>query len=224
MQPLNQHESIIPLFPLGVVLLPHLHLPLHIFEERYKLMIKQCWDQKAEFGIVFFSGDQLASIGCSAKIVKILKRYTDGRSDILTRGEKRFVIKQIFDKTPYLQAEVTFFDDEDEENIKGCEHLAQAGLELLNQFNTIVGQQSEFRVTGTLEVKSISFKIAGCEGFEMAEKQKLLELTSTYERLRKGVESLGRIIKRIKISNEVSKIINGNGNLSRLKQNPLNGH
>lgn len=59
--------------------------------------------------------------------------------------------------------------------------------------------------------------IAGCEGFELAEKQKLLELTSTHDRLRKGVDSLGMIIERIKINKRVSKIINGNGNLSRLK-------
>ena len=222
MQLSNRHENLIPLFPLGVVLLPHMHLPLHIFEERYKLMIRQCWEQKAEFGIVFFSGDQLASIGCSAKIVKILKRYDDGRSDIITHGEKRFIIKQIFDQKPFLQANVVFFDDDDEENVKVCEQLAIEGLKLLNQFDRITGEQNEIDVPETLEIKSISFKIAGCEGFELAEKQKLLELTSTHERLRKGVDSLGMIIERIKISKRVSKIINGNGNLSRLEQNPLN--
>ena len=215
MQTSNQHESIIPLFPLGLVLLPHMHLPLHIFEERYKLMIGQCWDSKAEFGIVFFGGDQLASMGCSAKILQILKQYEDGRSDIITRGEKRFVIRRIFDEKPYLQANVVFFDDEPEKNVTGCQQLARAGLELLEQFDNITGQQNDFGKKDPADFEPISFQIAACEGFEPLEKQKLLEITSTYDRLRKGVESLAKIIERIKISKEISKIINGNGNLSR---------
>lgn len=52
------------------------------------------------------------------------------------------------------------------------------------------------------------------------EKQKLLEMTSTYERLRKCVASLEKILERIKISNEISEIINGNGNLSRYDHKP----
>ena len=72
-----------------------------------------------------------------------------------------------------------------------------------------------------MHVKSISFEIAGCDGFDLAEKQKLLEMISTYERLRKCVESLGKILERIKISAEISNIINGNGNLSRHGHNPV---
>jgi ATP-dependent Lon protease len=49
-------EAIIPIFPLGLVMLPEMSLPLHIFEERYKSMTKACIDQQKEFGIVYFSG------------------------------------------------------------------------------------------------------------------------------------------------------------------------
>jgi Lon protease-like protein len=49
-------ETIIPLFPLGLVMLPQMPLPLHIFEERYKLMIGECLERHTAFGIVFFNG------------------------------------------------------------------------------------------------------------------------------------------------------------------------
>jgi ATP-dependent Lon protease len=104
--------------------------------------------------------------------------------------------------------------------------LAANGIDLLRQYSKISGLQHEIRISdpgdikSPLDVKSISFEIAGCDGFDLMEKQKLLEMTSTYERLRKCVESLGKILERIKISNEISKIIDGNGNLSRYDQKP----
>ena len=56
-----------PLFPLGLVLLPSEVIPLHVFEERYKLMIGECIDGKTEFGVVWMSDDGLREVGCSAE-------------------------------------------------------------------------------------------------------------------------------------------------------------
>ena len=220
MQESTQLESTIPLFPLGVVLLPHNPMPLHIFEERYKLMIKECLAQKSEFGIVYFSGEKLMSVGCTARIVEVLKRYDDGRSDIITRGERRFVINEIYDQRAYLQARIAYFDDQDETNPGICRQLAQQGLDLLKQFGELSSRQDGVGLSDTTDFKSISFEIAGCDGFELEEKQKFLEMTSTYERLRKSVESLGKILERIKLNSAISKIINGNGNLSRYDHKP----
>ena len=220
MQESTQLESTIPLFPLGVVLLPHMHMPLHIFEERYKLMIKECLAQKTEFGIVYFNGEKLMSIGCTARIIEVLKRYDDGRSDIITSGERRFVINEIYDQSAYLQARIDYFDDQDETNPGICRQLAQQGLDLLEQFGELSGQQNGPGLSDTMDFKAISFEIAGCDGFELEEKQKFLEMTSTYERLRKSVESLGKILERIKLNSAISKIINGNGNLSRYDHEP----
>ena len=93
----------IPLFPLGLVLLPQMPMPLHIFEERYKLMIGKCLEKKKEFGIVYFNGSDIQAIGCTASIQRVLMRYDDGRLDILTRGENRFEINEMYDQKPYLQ-------------------------------------------------------------------------------------------------------------------------
>jgi ATP-dependent Lon protease len=66
-----------------------------------------------------------------------------------------------------------------------------------------------------MDFKSISFLIAGCEGFSHEEKQRFLEMRSTGERLKKSVKALENIIARMKITAEIHKIIGGNGNIKR---------
>ena len=208
-----QTESTIPLFPLGLVLMPQIPLPLHIFEERYKLMIGECLSEDREFGIVYFNATEIQSAGCTARILKVIKRYDDGRLDILARGQRRFLIKEIYENKAYLEARVTYFDDEGQADISGCQDLADKGTALLRQFTSILELQEGYDFTAEMDFKSISFLIAGCEGFSHAEKQRFLEMTSTCERLKKSVESLKNIIARMKITAEIHKIIGGNGSI-----------
>ena len=208
-------ETIIPLFPLGLVLLPQMPLPLHIFEERYKLMIGECLERQAAFGIVFFNGSDIQTIGCTAHILKVLKRYRDGRLDILARGAERFMIKDIYDRKSYLEGRVTYIEDEPEANRDGCNRLARSAMTLLEQFTAIAGIQDGYGFAEKLDARSISFLIAGCEGFSMEEKQRFLEMTSTHKRLEKCVASLEKIIERTKITTQIRRIIGGNGDAAK---------
>jgi len=216
-------ETIIPIFPLGLVLLPEMFLPLHIFEERYKSMVKACMEQRMEFGIVYFIGKQFQTKGCTARIVKILKRYDDGRLDIMTQGENRFAIKELFDEKPYLQAKVEFFDDQPEENTsaENFQKLAQRGIQMLRQINTTTDQYENNQFTGRLDIKSVSFSIAASDGFSFEEKQQFLGMTSTLQRLRKAVKALEKIVERQSITREIERIIGGNGKLPKSLQNRL---
>jgi Lon protease-like protein len=214
-------EPVIPLFPLGLVLLPRMPLPLHIFEERYKLMIAECIERQAAFGIVFFNGSDIQTTGCTASMLKVLKHYSDGRLDILTHGEKRFVIKEMYDRKPYMEGRVTFFDDVPDENAGACQQLARSGMALLKQFATIADMQNGYGFSERMDSGSISFVIAGCEGFSQEEKQQFLEMTSTYKRLRKCVAALEKIIERTKITSEIRKIIGGNGDMPKISPKPV---
>jgi len=219
-----QSETVIPLFPLGLVLLPRMPLPLHIFEERYKLMIGECIDSNTAFGLVFFNGSDIQTIGCTASIVKVLKRYSDGRLDILTHGQDRFVIKDMYDRKPYLEGRVTFFDDEPDEDTDACQKLARSGMALLKQFTTIAEMQDGYSFSETPDSRSVSFVIAGCEGFSKEEKQRFLEMTSTYKRLNKCVAALEKIIERTKITSEIRKIIGGNGDVAKFSSKSVKPH
>lgn len=82
----------LPLFPLNVVLFPGQSLPLHIFEPRYRVMIKRCVDHNEPFGVVLAldeEPDAPASVGTSARVTEV-KRLPDGRLNIVTLGEERF--------------------------------------------------------------------------------------------------------------------------------------
>ena len=87
---MSQSIESFPLFPLGLVLLPGELVPLHIFEERYKLMIGECLEQESEFGIIWLSDDGLKEVGCSARITRVLERFDDGRLNILVEGTDPF--------------------------------------------------------------------------------------------------------------------------------------
>lgn len=102
----------IPLFPLGLVLFPGAPLPLHIFEERYRAMFRECMSTGAEFGVVRAKEEGMAVIGCTASIGQILHSYPDGRFDVMCQGERRFEIETLDDSRAYLQAEVNWLADE----------------------------------------------------------------------------------------------------------------
>ena len=79
-------KGLIPLFPLQLVVFPRTHLPLHIFEDRYKEMVGDAIRDGSEFGIVLAKEDGILNAGCTVMVEKVLEMYPDGRMDILTCG------------------------------------------------------------------------------------------------------------------------------------------
>ena len=86
------------LFPLSLVSFPTKIVPLHIFEERYKNLISECLNNKSEFGIVYQNNNSLAEFGCSMKVLEVVKKYSDGRMDVITKGKNIFKLNsQLFE-------------------------------------------------------------------------------------------------------------------------------
>ncbi len=109
----------IPLFPLRSVLCPGLTLPLHIFEERYRLMISRCIDRGEPFGVVLIREGrdvgpltgEVAAIGTTAAIRRV-GTYPDGRLDILSVGQQRFRLESVDNVSePYLVGQVSLLDE-----------------------------------------------------------------------------------------------------------------
>jgi Lon protease-like protein len=114
----------IPLFPLHTVLAPGIALPLHIFEERYRIMVRRCLEGSSPFGVVLIregteivrpAGEQTLSIAGVGTLAEIREasRYTDGRFDLLAVGTSRFLVREVrTDVEPYLVAEVDPYPDQ----------------------------------------------------------------------------------------------------------------
>jgi len=201
----------IPLFPLGIVLFPDIPLPLHIFEERYKLMINECLSNDSVFGITLHADDKLYNIGCTAKIVSVLKKYEDGRMDILAQGVERFAIENISEEKPYLEADVEYLSD----SLKGPINpdLKEDAVEFLKKIIESTGHETNLFDFEEMDSRQLSYIIAAYGGFTTSEKQELLEFEETENRLRKELELSDAVMRRLEFSKRLSDIGKSNGRL-----------
>jgi len=102
----------IPLFPLNVVLLPGMTLPLHIFEPRYKAMMKTVIEDEVPFGVVLSRENGIATVGCTALVRRVARTYPDGRMDVITVGESAYRIRAVHKDKEYLEATVDLMTDD----------------------------------------------------------------------------------------------------------------
>lgn len=185
----------IPLFPLSMVLFPNMLQQLFIFEDRYKEMINTCLMEESEFGLLFFNEkeSQLCNVGCTARVTQVLKQYENGEMDILIEGNRRFHVLDLIQRNAYYEASVEFFDD-DEDEVPDT---------LLNQVLKAYQEVIRLQTRGVGAIKGIfdpvhfSFVIASTIDLDLPDKQTILELTSTTERMRKLETSLAHTLKTL---------------------------
>src|SRR6185503_11348110 len=92
--------NFIPIFPLGIVLYPGENLNLHIFEERYKQLIKDCHESKKPFGIPTVIDNKVQDYGCLSEILEITATSENGEMDIKTRGTQIFRVLEMIKEVP----------------------------------------------------------------------------------------------------------------------------
>jgi Lon protease-like protein len=210
-------STLLPVFPLNVVLLPEEILPLHIFEERYKQMIGECLEAKAqhsdhqEFGMVLADGDEMQSVGCSAQISQVVRKYPDGRLDILAVGKRRFEILYANEEAAYLRCGVDFFDD-DGPDAPGEPEAARA-IELFRQTISRLNPLSEAPAQLLPPYRHLSFRLAAALPLETNFKQELLVMRQEGPRLDKVVQAMRALIDQLQFSQRVQEKGRGNGNL-----------
>lgn len=139
----TSYERQIPLFPLQVVLFPGGFLPLHIFEPRYRTMIKFCLEHESEFGVVLIKeGEETGEtavpcdVGTAVRILHV-EHLDDGRMHIVTAGEYRFQILEIQEHLSYLTGRVRMLDDLETEVESVPESLTAEIEELYKAYETL---------------------------------------------------------------------------------------
>ena len=198
-------DSLLPLFPLDVVLFPGLPLPLHIFEPRYKEMIGKCLDQSTAFGVVRSVEQGLAEVGCTAEITTVVKRYPDGRLDIVTQGRERFQILNVNQEISLLRAEVLMFDDEPE--TPASEDIARA----VALHSEILGLAGASQNLSSIEQSTLSFYLAGSLPLDLDYKQKLLALRSESMRISSLVQYFETLLPNLRRATHAREKAGGNG-------------
>jgi Lon protease-like protein len=199
--------QLIPLFPLSLVLLPAMPLPLHIFEDRYKEMMGDVIPTDGEFGVVLAKDGGIVNIGCTAAVVSVTRKYPDGRLDLVAAGQRRFMIESLDEDKAYLRAHVSYFDDEDLRTVPAdLQKRASATYRKLVSLE----RPSSNDEPGSGSAR-LSFQIGQLIG-DLDKRQTVLSLRSEVERL----EYLIKIIPEYLVQREQVALAKRVG--------PMNGH
>jgi Lon protease-like protein len=211
----------LPLFPLPLVLLPNEFLPLHIFEPRYRQMLKDVALGKNMFGVTLFEPSEsfiekpaVGSTGCAAEVREV-QQLPDGRSNVVTIGVIRFRLIDYIDAgEPYFVGDVEFFEDEPQDKTV-LEPLAEEVFVLFERIaraaHKLSGQRGAFPDIPRTEAEQFSFLVTAAFNFENELKYQLLETRSTVERLEKLREILHGTVGKMEESAEIHKIAQTNG-------------
>lgn len=191
----------LPLFPLNTVLFPGQVLPLHIFEERYRLMIRHCLAQDVPFGVVLIKRGQEVGgdaepymVGTVARIIEST-HLNDGAMNIVTVGVERFRIRRLLRDRPYLRGEVLSLpmaDPDDPESVLAAAHLVR---DRVQQYITLIAEAAGLQIQ-IEEIPSgaqqIGYLAAVTMQIDNKEKQELLGSVSVSQMLRREMALLNR--------------------------------
>ena len=194
----------LPLFPLPeVVLFPNEVLPLHIFESRYRIMLKSVLESDSLFGVVKWdpATKSMANVGCCAHVIKH-QTSEDGRSNIITIGQQRFQILEIIRTTPYYSAMVSWIDDNKITNLQNLDTLRDSVVEALNDVVNLTSKLTNSQKILPDKLPNnpleLSFWIGAHLGGPVSdEQQRLLEERDTYVRLQREFEMLDHTRKQL---------------------------
>jgi Lon protease-like protein len=196
-----------PLFPLGIVMLPSELVPLHIFEERYKLMIGECLDEEREFGIVYLADDGLSEIGCAGRITQVIEKMEDGRLNILVQGTRPFRLLERIPDLPYPAGTIELLDDDEPD--APAEMLDAARERYAALVERVTDRRPEDAELQALD----SYGMAATIEFAPPPKQELLEERSEPRRLELVTEMLDSTLRKLEVSEQAGELARTNGKL-----------
>ena len=211
--------NFIPIFPLGVVIYPGEKLHLHIFEPRYKQLIKECNENKKPFGIPVVINQKLQEMGTLVNITEIVKEYDNGEMDIKTQGVQIFrvleVIKSIPDKL-FSGAIVTYPENvENEGNVK----LMQTLLTGVKEVHRLLNISKEFP---KLDTDLRAYDIAHHAGLSVDEEYELLGLFLELQRQEYLKRHLQKVLPMLMEMEQLKQKVKLNGHFRNLSTLDLN--
>lgn len=192
-------QRTLPLFMLNTVLFPGASIPIQIFEQRYKLMLRDCLSSDSKLGVILIkTGSEVGepaephSTGTLASIVQA-SETSGGRYFISVTGQQRFRIEEIAQYRPYIAAQVKLLEEDTDASLRSTE--IEVVLKALTDYSRLVAGLAGGwvrRAHGPLTPLALSYRIADMLQVEMSEKQSLLEEPTPAERLESELDILRR--------------------------------
>lgn len=203
--------GLLSLFPLELVLLPGTPLPLHIFEPRYKEMIRECLASDAPFGVVRAVEDGIADVGCTAEIITVTKEYPDGRMDLVCEGRRRFEVLEVNRDRSFLQAEVLIVPDEPGAAVEAA--IEEQRVKAMHLHLEILSLAGAVQDLSAADQNQLSFHLAGSLPLDLDFKQKLLAMRSEGQRIQAVAAYLENILPKLRRAARTRQKAGGNGHV-----------
>jgi Lon protease-like protein len=193
--------------PCGLNAFPGAELPLHIFEPRYRQMVKDCLQEKSEFGMLLALDKGVARVGCTAEVVDVVKRYDDGRMDILTAGRVPFRVVELFTEDPLLEGHVDYLEDRE---APGNPRIQRELVELFEACHTLIFDDYPKNLDGAAS-EALSYLVAAALPMDLLWKQQILELRSEADRQERLVAYLREWAPHLQKKEAMRQRAGGNG-------------
>ena len=204
--------NFIPVFPLSLVVYPGENVNLHIFELRYKQLIRECLLQKKNFGIPAVVNNHLNEMGTLMEITELVKEYEDGKMDIKTRGLKVFrvleVIKEIPDKL-YSGAIVNYPGNSEQ----GNRQMMQKIMAGIKELHALLRISKDFKKS---EEELTSYDVAHHMGLSLEEEYEILGLFTELQRQEYIKRHLNKVLPLLTEMENLKEKVKLNGHFKNL--------
>lgn len=205
---------LLPQFPLSIVVFPGEKLNLHIFEPRYRQLIKDSKDNQTTFGVPTFMNGNLCDFGTEVTLVEISTIHDDGRMDIRTKGGRQYKLSAFKNLIPdklYAGAEVTWLEDAEQ----GTGDLAQATnlVEMIQELYDLLDIEKEPPVDPVL---FRTYAFGHYVGFSLEQEYQLLQLRDEETRQRFMIAHLQEMLKTQRSLDNLKKRAALNGHFKEL--------
>ncbi|MBI1781646.1 MAG: LON peptidase substrate-binding domain-containing protein [Sphingobacteriales bacterium] len=211
--------NFIPIFPLSLVVYPGENLNLHIFEPRYKQLIKECVDLKKAFGIPAVIKNDVAELGTLVEVTEISNAYEDGKMDIKTKGIRVFrileVIKEVPDKL-YSGAIVNYPDNSE----RGSREMMQKIMKGISELHTLLKVTKEFKKPPE---ELSSYDVAHHIGLSLEEEYEILSIMTELQRQEYLKRHINKVLPLLTEMENMKEKIKLNGHFKNLSSFDFNG-
>lgn len=206
----------LPLFPLSLIVFPQEQVNLHIFEPRYQQLIKECTQEERSFGVTPYLDKRLKELGTQVRVLRVVKKYEDGRMDIVVEAMKRYRLRRFVNPMEgklYAGGQVEFIDTPPDDASLSDRLLLNEKIQALYQVLKI---ENEFDA----EESYFSYQVAHKVGLSQQQEYQLLKISSERERIQFLEEHLEKTIPIVRETERTKELVRMNGHFKNF--DPLN--
>ncbi len=205
--------SFLPIFPLNIVVYPGEALNLHIFEDRYKQLINECFEQKKEFGIPVVINNEVRELGTKVKVLSIDKLYDDGKMDVKTQGISTFRVLEVIEDVPDKLYQGAIISSIDTEHYDGFKSKMEVIMKEIEMFHKLLNIKKDYNVP--LE-EITAFHIAHHIGLSIEEEYDVLRMPKESQRQEYILRHLRKVLPTVHELKNLQQRIQLNGHYKRL--------